>query len=94
VKTTSVPPPALRGNIMPPGQNLSRRFTSRVAAPSDLWAFWNCKKHDGLSRVLDLSLGGLCLSLEKSERLVVEKKFISIFLRRRDKSELMPWCDM
>ena len=65
---------------MPPGQNPSRRFTSRVAAPSDLWAFWNCKKHDGLSRVLDLSLGGLCLSLEKSERLVVGEKVHINFL--------------
>jgi hypothetical protein len=36
-----------------------------------LWAFWNCKKHDRLSRVLDLSLGGLGLSIEKSERMGV-----------------------
>ncbi len=43
--------------------NLSLRIRSRVAGPSDLWAFWNSKKHDGLSRVLDLSVGGLCLSI-------------------------------
>ncbi len=40
----------LQGDAMPSGQNPSRRFTSRVAGLSDLWAFWNCKKHDGLSR--------------------------------------------
>ncbi len=51
--------------------NPSRRSTSRVAGPSDLWVFWNCKKHDGLSRVLDLSVGGLCVSIEKSERIAV-----------------------
>ena len=52
-------------------QNPSRRFTSRVAGLSDLWVFWNCTKHDGLSRVLDLSVAGLCLSIEKSERIAV-----------------------
>ncbi len=62
------------------GQNPSRRFTSRVAAPADLWVFWNCKKHDGLSRVLDLSVGGLCLSIEKSERMAVGEKVHLNFL--------------
>ncbi len=65
---------------MPSGQNPSRRFTSRVAGLLDLWAFWNCKKHDGLSRVLDLSVGGLCLSIEKSERIVVGEKVHLNFL--------------
>ncbi len=64
----------LQGDAMPSGQNPSRRVTSRVAGLSDLWPFWNCKKHDGLSRVLDLSAGGLCLSIEKSERIVVGEK--------------------
>ncbi len=49
--------------------NPSRRLTSRVAGPSDLWVFWNCKKHDGLSHVLDLSVGGLCLSIGEAERM-------------------------
>ena len=70
----------LQGDAMPSGQNPSRRFTSRVAGLSDLWAFWNCKKHDGLSRVLDLSAGGLCLSIEKSERIVVGEKVHLNFL--------------
>ncbi len=65
---------------MPSGQNPSRRFTSRVAGLLDLWAFWNCKKHDGLSRVLDLSVGGLCLSIEKSQRIVVGEKVHFNFL--------------
>ena len=65
---------------MHPPQNPSRRFTSRVAGPSDLCVFWSCKKHDGLSRVLDLSLGGLGLSLEKSERMAVGEKVQLNFL--------------
>jgi hypothetical protein len=61
----------LQGDAMPSGQNPSRRFTSRVAGLSDLWAFWSCKKHDGLSRVLDVSVGGLCLSIGQSKRMAV-----------------------
>jgi c-di-GMP-binding flagellar brake protein YcgR len=51
--------------------NPCRRLTSRVTGPSDLWAFWSCKNHDGISRVLDLSLGGLGLSIGESERVAV-----------------------
>jgi hypothetical protein len=58
----------------------SRRFTSRVAGPSDLWVFWSCKNHEGLSRVLDLSLGGLGLSIEESERVAIGEKVHLNFL--------------
>ena len=70
----------LQGDAVPSGQNPSRRVTSRVAGLSDLWAFWNCKKHDGLSRVLDLSVGGLCLSIGQSERMAVGEKVHLNFL--------------
>jgi hypothetical protein len=72
--------PKLQGDAMPSGQNPSRRFTSRVTGPSDLWVFWNCKKQDGLSRVFDLSAGGLSLSIEKSERMAVGEKVHLNFL--------------
>jgi|SRR6266481_793744 len=65
---------------MPVPQNPSRRFTSRVAGLSDLWAFWNCRKHDGISRVLDLSVGGLCLSIGQSEHIAVGEKVHLDFL--------------
>jgi c-di-GMP-binding flagellar brake protein YcgR len=65
---------------MPAPQAFSRRFASRVAGPLDLWVFWNCKKHDGLSRVLDLSVGGLCLSIDKSERMAIGEKVHLNFL--------------
>ena len=70
----------LQGDAMPSGQNPSRRFTSRVAGLSDLWTFWNCKKHDGLSRVFDLSVGGLCLSVGQLERVAVGEKVHLNFL--------------
>ena len=65
---------------MYPFQNPSRRFTSRVAGPSDLWVFWGCKNRDGLSRVLDLSLGGLAFSIERSERMAIGEKVHVNFL--------------
>ena len=65
---------------MPSGQTPSRRFTTRVAEPPDLWVFWNCRKNDGLSRVLDLSLAGLRLSIDKSERMAVGEKVHLNFL--------------
>jgi hypothetical protein len=61
-------------------QNPSRRFTSRVTGPSDLCVFWSCKKHDGLSRVLDLSLGGLSLAIGESECMAVGEKVRINFL--------------
>jgi hypothetical protein len=65
---------------MPAPQAFTRRFASRVAGPSDLWVFWNRKKHDGLSRVLNLSVGGLCLSIDKSEGIAVGEKVHLNFL--------------
>ena len=62
------------------GQTPSRRFTTRVAEPPDLWVFWNCRKNDGLSRVLDLSLAGLRLSIDKSESMGVGEKIHINFL--------------
>jgi hypothetical protein len=39
----------------------SRRFNSRIASPQDLWVCWLCNGRDDISRVCDLSLGGLFL---------------------------------
>jgi hypothetical protein len=45
-----------------------------------LYVFWNCKKHDGLSSVLDIGARGLCISIEKSERIAVGEKIHLNFL--------------
>jgi PilZ domain len=37
----------------------SRRLTKRVEVPQDVYVFWSCNGRDELSRVSDLSVGGL-----------------------------------
>jgi hypothetical protein len=43
------------------GQQPSRRLASRTAPPSDLWVYWHSKRRGDLSRVHDLSMGGLLI---------------------------------
>jgi hypothetical protein len=40
----------------------SRRMTSRIETIGEVWVYWRCQGMDDVSRVCDLSLGGLCLS--------------------------------
>jgi hypothetical protein len=42
-------------------QQPCRRLRSRTASPSDLWVYWHSKKYGDLSRVGDLSIGGLLI---------------------------------
>ena len=37
----------------------SRRFTSRVATPEGVWVDWRCAGREDISRVRNISLGGL-----------------------------------
>jgi PilZ domain len=37
----------------------SRRLNSRIAVTQDVWVCWQCNGRDDISRVRDLSLGGL-----------------------------------
>ena len=37
----------------------SRRFTSRVKTPDGVWVDWRCAGYEDISRVLNMSLGGL-----------------------------------
>lgn len=39
----------------------SRRFNSRIVTNQDVWVCWLCNGRDDISRVGDLSLGGLFL---------------------------------
>jgi len=39
----------------------SRRFNSRIVATQNVWVCWLCNGRDDISRVADLSLGGLFL---------------------------------
>jgi hypothetical protein len=42
--------------------NYSRRMVSRVETGDDVWVYWSCGGMDDVSRVCDLSVGGLFLS--------------------------------
>lgn len=44
---------------MQPRTSPSRRFTTRVHAPGDVWVCWKCQGHDDISPVRDMSMGGL-----------------------------------
>ncbi len=44
---------------MRPVNSPSRRLTSRVPAPDDVWVFWQCRGQEDVSRVRDMSMGGL-----------------------------------
>jgi PilZ domain-containing protein len=42
-----------------PASAPSRRFTSRVQAPGDVWVYWKCQGRDDVSPVRNMSMGGL-----------------------------------
>ncbi len=44
---------------MRPSSAPSRRFSSRVQAPGDVWVYWNCQGRDDISQVRNMSMGGL-----------------------------------
>lgn len=39
----------------------SRRLTSRVPAPGEVWVYWQCHGREDVSSVRDMSMGGLFL---------------------------------
>src|SRR6266849_10308664 len=44
------------------GPIYSRRLASRVATPEGVWVYWRCNGMDEVSRVRDLSVGGLFIA--------------------------------
>jgi hypothetical protein len=44
----------------------SRRFTSRVETPEGVWVDWRCAGCEDISRVRNVSLGGLFVETAKS----------------------------
>lgn len=55
------------------------RRTSRVEAGESVYAFWSCDGHEALSRVRDLSLGGLFIEspMEESVDAPVKLHFLA-----------------
>ena len=56
------------------GSSPSRRFNSRIEMNQEVWVCWNCNGRDDLSRVRDLSLGGLFLETPAVRRIGVTTK--------------------
>src|SRR5260221_13927295 len=52
---------AAHGGLRLKSHQPSRRLALRTAPPSDLWVYWHSKRHGDLSRVHDLSIGGLLI---------------------------------
>ena len=46
----------------PQTPSYSRRHTSRVESPEGVWVYWRCNGVDEVSRVRDLSAGGLFIA--------------------------------
>ena len=44
---------------MQPRSGPSRRFSSRVHVPGDVWVYWKCQGRDDVSQVRNMSMGGL-----------------------------------
>lgn len=44
---------------MHPRTSPSRRFTTRVHTPGDVWVCWKCQGRDDISLVRNMSMGGL-----------------------------------
>jgi PilZ domain len=40
-------------------------MTSRIGVPEDTWVFWNCNGRDDVSKIRDLSPGGLFIETAK-----------------------------
>ena len=60
--------------------NYSRRMVSRVETGDDVWVYWRCRGMDDVSRVCDLSVGGLFLSTP-SPRPVGERAKLDFLVR-------------
>ena len=43
----------------------SRRLTSRVEVPENVWAYWRCEGREDVSRIRNLSMGGLFIETPK-----------------------------
>jgi len=56
----------------------SRRLTSRVPTPGDVWVYWQCQRREDVSRVRDMSMGGLFIETPepKAEGVLTRLNFL------------------
>jgi len=56
----------MEGLMLYPTIQPSRRRSFRIKTPNSVWVCWRCEGRDDISKVHDLSLGGLSLQSEKT----------------------------
>jgi len=49
--------------------HFSRRLNSRVESSNNVWVYWECNGDRDLSRVKDMSVGGLFIETPRTKRL-------------------------
>lgn len=56
----------------------SRRMTSRIPVPGDVWVYWQCHGREDISSVRDMSMGGLFLETpqRKAEGVLTRLHFL------------------
>src|SRR5467141_4283208 len=61
-----------------PASSPSRRLTSRVATPGDVWVYWRCHGREDVSRVRDMSMRGLFIETPepKAEGVLARLNFL------------------
>lgn len=53
--------------VVRPASAPSRRLTSRVEAPGDVWVYWKCRGREDVSQVRNMSMGGLFLQTRETQ---------------------------
>lgn len=52
---------------MCPAAAPSRRFSSRVQAPGNVWVYWKCQGREDVSLVRNMSMGGLFIETPQTK---------------------------
>lgn len=51
---------------MRPASAPSRRFSSRIETTDEVWVYWRCRGREDVSRVRNISMGGLFIATPQS----------------------------
>src|SRR5256885_12846464 len=80
---------------LPSTSTYSRRQTSRTEASSDVYVYWRCDGREDLSRVRDMSLGGLFIETPGSKALGTPTDLHFLVSRSEEHtSELQSPCNL
>jgi PilZ domain len=72
-----------------PQTSPSRRLTSRVPAPGDVWVYWKCRGQEDVSTVRDMSMGGLFIETAEARAEGVQVKLHFLVQEGQIRAEAM-----